>query len=79
MIAPIGGVWDIVVDNDNITVIKGFIFRRHWKFSEISDAKINASILEVYAGNKKAFSIETNLPTSKNFIERLEKENKPLI
>ena len=39
MIAPLKGVWEIKVEEDNITVIKMFIFRRYWKISDISYCK----------------------------------------
>lgn len=48
MIAPIKGVWDIIVSNDDITVVKGFIFKRHWKFSSIEYAKAGRGGLKVY-------------------------------
>ena len=39
MIAPIKGVWDICVDENDVTVIKAFFYKRHWKISDISYCK----------------------------------------
>ena len=81
MVAPIKYVWDVIVENDDITVIKGFIYRRHWKFSSIQYAKAGRGGLKVYVNGKKrkAFAVDTMCPASQNFIERMEKENKPII
>lgn len=81
MIAPIKYVWDVIVENDDITIIKGFIYRRHWKFSSIQYAKAGRGSLKVYVNGRKrkAFVVDTMCPASQNFIERMEKENKPII
>jgi len=81
MIAPIKGVWDIIVSNDDITVVKGFIFKRHWKFSSIEYAKAGRGGLKVYINGRKrkAFFLDTMCPSSQNFIERMEKEGKTII
>ncbi|WP_368072144.1 DUF6560 family protein, partial [Amedibacillus dolichus] len=81
MAAPIQGVWDIVVENDDITVIKGFLYRRHWKFSTICYAKAGRGGLKVYVQGRKrrAFFVDTMLPASQNFIKRMEKEGKPIV
>lgn len=81
MIAPIKYVWDVIVDDDDITIIKGFIYRRHWKFSSIQYAKAGRGGLKVYVNGRKrkAFFVDTMCPASQNFIERMEKEKKPII
>lgn len=53
MIAPLKGVWEIKVEEDNITVIKMFIFRRHWKISNISYCKMKRGGLNVYVNARK--------------------------
>lgn len=75
------GVWDIIVSNDDITVVKGFIFKRHWKFSSIEYAKAGRGGLKVYINGRKrkAFFLDTMCPSSQNFIERMEKEGKTII
>ena len=35
MIAPIKGVWDIIVDGDDITVVKAFVFKTSLEVSDI--------------------------------------------
>ena len=81
MIAPLKGVWEIKVEGDNITVIKMFIFRRHWKISNISYCKMKRGGLNVYvnARKKKAFFVDGMTDHFDNFIKRMEKEGKPII
>lgn len=81
MITPVKYVWDVIVDDDDITIIKGFIYRRHWKFSSIQYAKAGRGGLKVYVNGRKrkAFFVDTMCPASRNFIERMEKEKKPII
>ena len=55
MVAPIKGVWDIIVDGDDITVVKAFIFKRHWKFSDISYGKVLFSTLLVHNRRKTLY------------------------
>ena len=71
MIAPLKGVWEI----------KMFIFRRHWKISNISYCKMKRGGLNVYvnARKKKAFFVDGMTDHFDNFIKRMEKEGKPII
>ena len=57
MIAPVKGVWDICVDGDNIAVIKAFLFKRHWKISDISYCKNETWWYECVCQWKKEKSI----------------------
>ena len=78
MVAPIKGVWDIIVDGDDITVVKAFIFKRHWKFSDISYGKVTRGGMKIYVegGKKKAFFVDGMCEHFSNFMKRMEKEGK---
>ena len=81
MVAPIKGVWDIIVDGDDITVVKAFIFKRHWKFSDISYGKVTRGGMKIYVegGKKKAFFVFFMCEHFSNFMKRMEKEGKNII
>ena len=81
MIAPIKGVWDICVDNNDVTVIKAFFYKRHWKISDISYCKMKRGGMNVYVNGrkKKAFFVDGMTDHFDNFIKRMEKEGKEII
>lgn len=81
MIAPIKGIWEIIVDNNEITVVKGFVYRRHWNFSSITYGKASRGGVKIYMEGKKrkAFFVDGMCEGSSNFIERMEKEGKKII
>ena len=81
MIAPIKGVWDICVDNNDVTVIKAFFYKRHWKVSDISYCKMKRGGMNVYVNGrkKKAFFVDGMTDHFDNFIKRIEKEGKEII
>ena len=80
MIAPIKGVCDVIVDGDDITIVKAFIFRRHWKFSDITYGKVTRGGMKVYVEGRKrkAFFVDGMFEGYSNFIERMEKEEKEI-
>ncbi|MGM0215360.1 DUF6560 family protein [Enterococcus sp. AZ109] len=80
MIAPIPGIWDVIVDDDDITVIKCFIFKKHWKLSKVVRAKQTRGGLKCYvAGRKrKAFFVDKMCENVTKFIKCLEKQNIPI-
>ena len=80
IIAPIKGVWDIIVDNDDITVVKVFIYKRRWKFSEIEYCKTTRGGIKVYVKGRrrKAFFVDAMVEESGNFRKRVEKEGIPI-
>lgn len=82
MLAPVKGFWDIIVDNDDITVVKAFIYKRHWKFSEIEYCKTTRGGIKVYVkvkGRKrKAFFVDAMVEGCGNFKKRVEKEDIPI-
>ena len=81
MIAPIKGVWDICVDENDVTVIKAFFYKRHWKISDISYCKRKRGGMNVYVNGrkKKAFFVDGITDHFDNFIKRMEKEGKEII
>ena len=81
MIAPIKGVWDVIVDNDDITIVKAFIYRRHWKFSKITYGKMGRGGMKVYVEGRKrkAFFVDGMCEHYSNFEERMKAEGKEII
>lgn len=81
MIAPLKGVWDICVDDNDVTVIKVFLFKSHWKISDISYCKMKRGGMNVYINGrkKKAFSVDAMTDHFDNFIKRMEKGGKEII
>lgn len=81
MIAPLKGVWDICVDDNDVTVIKVFLFKSHWKISDISYCKMKRGGMNVYINGrkKKAFFVDAMTDRFDNFIKRMEKEGKEII
>ena len=81
MIAPLKGVWDICVDDNDVTVIKVFLFKSHWKISDISYCKMKRGGMNVYINGrkKKAFFVDVMTDHFDNFIKRMEKEGKEII
>lgn len=81
MIAPLKGVWDICVDDNDVTVIKVFLFKSHWKISDISYCKMKRGGMNVYINGRKkeAFFVDAMTDHFDNFIKRMEKEGKEII
>lgn len=80
MVAPIPGVWDVIVDNDDITVVKCFIFKKHWKLSKVIRAKQTRGGIKCYVAvrRRKAFFVDKMCENVNNFIKCLERENIPV-
>ena len=80
MIAPIKGVWDIIVDGDDITVVKAFVFKRHWKFSDIICGRVTRGGMKIYVEGRKrkAFFVDGMCEGYSNFLKRMEKEEKEM-
>ena len=81
MIAPIKGVWDVIVDDDDITVVKAFVYKRHWKFSKITYGKMGRGGMKVYVEGRKrkAFFVDGMCEHYSNFEERMKAEGKEII
>ena len=81
LFGPIKGIWDVRVDGDDVTVVKAFLFRRHWKISKISHCKMGRGGLKVYVEGRKrkAFFVDGMCEHFSNFMKRMEKEGKQII
>lgn len=81
LFGPIKGIWDVRVDGDDVTVVKAFLFRRHWKISKISHCKMGRGGLKVYVEGRKrkAFFVDGMCEHFSNFMKRMEKEGKEII
>lgn len=81
MLAPIKGFWDVIVDGDDITVVKAFIFKRHWKFSSITHGKVTRGGVKVYVEGRKrkALFVDAMFDGTTHFMKRMEKEGKEII
>lgn len=73
---PMPGFWDIVVDGDDITVIKLWIFRKSFKISEIDKVVMKIGDMRVYIKGKKrhAFMVDAMMNGVNNFLKRMDKE-----
>ena len=62
-------------------MVKAFIFKRHWKFSDISYGKVTRGGMKIYVegGKKKAFFVDGMCEHFSNFMKRMEKEGKNII
>lgn len=76
MLAPTKGFWDIVVDGDEITVVKGYLFRRRWRFSQMTRAEATRGGVKCFVAQRrrKALFVDNMTDNFSNFMERLEKE-----
>lgn len=81
VIAPLPRLWDVIVDGDDITIIKLFVFRKKFKFSDISYAKITKGEIRLYKENRKRciFMVDAMCNGRSNFIKRLRKEGIEII
>lgn len=73
---PMPGFWDIVVDGDNITVRKFWVFRKSFKISEIDKVVMKTGDMRVYIKGKKrpAFMVDAMMKGVNNFLKRMDKE-----
>lgn len=81
VIAPLPRLWDVIVDGDDIKIIKLFVFAKHFKFSDISYAKITKGEIRLYKENRKRciFMVDAMCNGRSNFIKRLRKEGIEII
>lgn len=80
MVFPLSGVWEILVDQDNITVVKCFVIKNHFLFSEIVQCKEKKGGWKVYVQNRrrKAFFVDRMMDGASLFLQRIEMENIPV-
>lgn len=80
MIAPLPRLWDVVVNGNEITIIKLFIFKKKFYISDISFCIVKKGELWVHVRGKEktAFLVDSMTKGITNFLRRMEKENVPL-
>jgi len=80
MIGPLSGIWEVLVDQDDITVTKCFIFRKHFRFSEITHCKHTRGGWKVYVKNRrrKGFFVDRMMDGAGLFLKRIEAANIPV-
>lgn len=81
ILAPLPRLWDVIVDGDDITIIKLFVFSKKFKFSDISYAKITKGEIRLYKENRKRciFMVDAINKGHSNFVKRLRKEGIEII
>jgi len=80
MIFPLSGIWEVLVDQGNITVTKCFIFKKHFHFSEITHCKHTRGGWKVYVRDRKrkAFFVDRMMDGAGLFLKRIEAANIPV-
>jgi len=80
MIGPLPGVWDILVDQNNIIVTKCFIFKKHFRFSEITHCIEKRGGWKIYINNqkKKAFFVDRMNAGAGLFMDQVQAANIPI-
>ena len=80
MIFPLSGIWEVLVDQGDITVTKCFIFKKYFRFSEITHCKHTRGGWKVYVKNRKrkAFFVDRMMDGAGLFLKRIEAANIPV-
>lgn len=79
-IMAIPGLWELSVDQDDVTIRKLFWIRKHWKISEIERCVGTAGELRVYVKGRKrtAFLVDVMFDNYNTFVFRMNKEMIPI-
>jgi hypothetical protein len=79
-IIAIPGLWELSVDQDDVTIRKLFWIRKHWKISEIERCAGAAGELRVYVKGRKrmAFLVDVMFDNYNTFVARMNKEMIPI-
>lgn len=80
MIFPLSGIWEVLVNQDDITVTKAFVFKRRFQFSEITHCKHTRGGWKVYVKNRKrkAFFVDRMMEGAGLFLKRIKTANIPV-
>lgn len=80
MIGPLSGVWDILVDQDNITVTKCFFFKKYFRFSEITHCIEKRGGWKIYTNGqkKKSFFVDRMNAGAGLFMEQIKAAKIPV-
>jgi len=73
MIDPLSGIWEVLVDQDDITVTKCFIFKKQFQFSKITHCKHTRGGWKVYVKERKrkAFFVGGGIKSMKAFLKEI--------
>jgi hypothetical protein len=79
--AAIPGFWEMRVDDDDVTIRKLFVIRRHWKISEIERCVAVTGEMRVYVKGRKrmAFLVDGMFDNYSTFVDRMNIEQIPII
>lgn len=76
LLAPLPRFWDVVVNGNDITIIKFFVFTKSFKVSDIEKCVMTVGDIRVYMKGRKrvAFLVDAMTKGVTNFLKRMEKE-----
>ena len=62
------------------TIVKAFVFKRHWKFSDIICGRVTRGGMKIYVEGRKrkAFFVDGMCEGYSNFLKRMEKDEKEM-
>lgn len=80
MIIPLSGGWEVLVDQDDITVTIFFVFKKKFLFSEITHCKHTRGGWKFYIKDqkRKAFFVDQYMYGAGPFLKRIEAANIPV-
>lgn len=80
MLIPMPGFWEIRVDGDDICVVKCFLFKKHYKFSELIQCKMTRGGAKFFieGRSRKAFFLERMMIGADLFMKRVNKAGIPI-
>ncbi len=79
--STIPGFWEMRVDQDDVTIVKLFCIKRHWKISEIDRCVAVTGEIRVYVKGRRrmAFLVDAMFDNCATFAERMRLEGIPII
>ncbi|MDD3222711.1 MAG: hypothetical protein EOM34_09720 [Clostridia bacterium] len=77
---PMAGAWDVIVELDDITVTRAFVFKTHWKMSQITQCKETRGGIHVYVKGReeRAFFMSKRCVGIEKFRKRMEEKRIPI-
>lgn len=80
MLLPMPGVWEIRVDGDDICVVKCFLYKKRYKFSELTRCKMTRGGARFYieGRRRKAFFLDRMMTGADLFMKRTDKAGIPI-
>ncbi|MGI5887830.1 MAG: DUF6560 family protein [Oscillospiraceae bacterium] len=80
-IMPIPGMWEMRVDDDDVTIRILFAIKKHWKISDIERCVAVTGEMRVYVKGRKrrAFLVDGMFDHYNTFVDRMQAEQIPII